>query len=105
MHLAGSKEDKGTFPVDANGDYKGQAAPGSYSIVYRSPGMPEDKQADKIDNVKIPAKLIRVRNIPGAVITYSKQQKAAAEFVNYLASNQCKAIFNKHGYSIKPPKI
>jgi molybdate transport system substrate-binding protein len=60
---------------------------------------------DKIDNVKIPAKLIRVRNIPGAVITYSKQQKAAAEFVNYLASNQCKAIFNKHGYSIKPPKI
>ena len=51
--LAGSKEDKGTFPVDANGDYKGQAAPGSYSIVYRSPGMPEDKQADKIDNVKI----------------------------------------------------
>ena len=60
---------------------------------------------DKIDNVKIPANLIRVRNVPGAVIAYSKQQKAAADFVNFLASKQGKAIFSKHGYSIKPPKI
>jgi molybdate transport system substrate-binding protein len=60
---------------------------------------------DKIDNVKIPANLIRVRNVPGAVIAYSKQQKAAAEFVNFLASKQGKAIFSKHGYSTAVPKI
>jgi molybdate transport system substrate-binding protein len=59
---------------------------------------------DKIDNVKIPANLIRVRNIPAAVTVYSKQQKAAADFVNFLASRQGKAIFSKNGYSVKPPR-
>ncbi|MBS1803583.1 MAG: tetratricopeptide repeat protein [Acidobacteria bacterium] len=44
-----------SFPVDANGDYSGSAAPGTYTLVYRTPGMPADKDADKIDNVKIVA--------------------------------------------------
>jgi len=60
---------------------------------------------DRIDNVRIPAKLIRVRNVPAAVVTYSKQRKAAGEFVNFLASKQGKAIFSKHGYSTEPPRI
>ncbi len=59
---------------------------------------------DKIDNVRIPANLIRVRNVPAAVVVYSKQQQAAADFVNFLASKQGKAIFSKNGYSVKPPK-
>jgi len=42
-----------SFPVDANGDYTGSAAPGTYTLVYRTPGMPADKEADKVDNVKI----------------------------------------------------
>jgi tetratricopeptide (TPR) repeat protein len=44
-----------SFPVDANGDYSGSAAPGTYTLVYRTPGMAADKDADKIDNVKIVA--------------------------------------------------
>ncbi|HTM16357.1 MAG TPA: carboxypeptidase regulatory-like domain-containing protein [Terracidiphilus sp.] len=44
-----------SFPVDANGDYSGSAAPGTYTLVYRTPGMPPDKDADKIDNIKIVA--------------------------------------------------
>ncbi len=51
--LTGTQADKGSFPVDANGDYSGEAAPGTYSIIYRTAGMPPDKQADKIDNVRI----------------------------------------------------
>src|SRR5271157_807220 len=36
----------GVFNVDANGDYSGEAPPGIYSLVYRTPGMSQDKQAD-----------------------------------------------------------
>jgi len=50
----GTKE-VASFPVDANGDYSGSVPPGTYSLVYRTPGMPPDKDADKIDNVKIVA--------------------------------------------------
>jgi tetratricopeptide (TPR) repeat protein len=50
----GTKE-VASFPVDPNGDYSGSAAPGTYTLVYRTAGMPADKDADKIDNIKIVA--------------------------------------------------
>ena len=46
---------KYTFDVDANGDYKGDVAPGSYTIAYRQPNTPKDKVADQIDNIKVVA--------------------------------------------------
>jgi len=48
----GTKE-VASFPVDPNGDYTGSVAPGTYTLVYRTAGMPADKDADKIDNVKV----------------------------------------------------
>ena len=48
----GSKE-VGSFPVDTNGDFSGSLPPGTYTMIYRTPGMAADKEADKIDNVKI----------------------------------------------------
>ena len=48
----GTKE-VASFPVDPNGDYTGSVAPGTYTLVYRTAGMPADKDADKIDNIKI----------------------------------------------------
>jgi tetratricopeptide (TPR) repeat protein len=51
--LSAQMAEKGSFPVDANGDYTGQAAPGTYFVIYRSPGTPADKVTDKFDNVKI----------------------------------------------------
>lgn len=51
--IAPVTSDKGSFPVDANGDYSGQLPPGSYTAIYRSAGMTQDKQADHMDNVKI----------------------------------------------------
>src|SRR5579863_2755275 len=42
-----------SFPVDANGEYSGSAAPGIYTLVYRTPGLAADKETDKIENVKI----------------------------------------------------
>jgi len=51
--LKAMTSDKGSFPVDANGEYSGQAPPGIYQAIYRSPGMTPDKQADHMDNVKV----------------------------------------------------
>lgn len=48
-------KDEGTFTVDANGDYSGTVAPGTYIAIYRSPGMDKDKQADSFPNVKVAA--------------------------------------------------
>jgi molybdate transport system substrate-binding protein len=59
----------------------------------------------EIDIVSIPAKLLPVRNVPAAVIAYAKQPKAAADFIAFLTSKEGKAIFAKHGYSVRPPKV
>jgi tetratricopeptide (TPR) repeat protein len=41
------------FPVDANGDFSAEVPPGTYSLVYRAVGTPDDKESDHIDNVKV----------------------------------------------------
>jgi tetratricopeptide (TPR) repeat protein len=51
--LTAPQNEKATFNVDANGDYNGDVAPGTYMLVYRSPGMEKDKQADELPNVKV----------------------------------------------------
>jgi tetratricopeptide (TPR) repeat protein len=48
-------EDKGSFTVDANGDFSGEVPAGPYTAIYRSPGMEKDKQADVLENVKVVA--------------------------------------------------
>lgn len=53
--LSAQVSEKGVFPVDANGDYSGETAPGTYKVVYRSPGMAADKEADHAENVKVQA--------------------------------------------------
>jgi len=50
----GGKTSKYTFPVDANGDYKGSdVAPGTYTVLFRQPDTPPDKMVDSFENVKI----------------------------------------------------
>jgi tetratricopeptide (TPR) repeat protein len=49
------KTSKYTFPVDANGDYQGEAAPGTYTVVFRQPDTPPDKMVDSFDGVKVVA--------------------------------------------------
>ena len=48
----GSKE-VASFPVEASGDFSGSAPPGTYTLIYRAPDTPKDKQVDKLDNVKV----------------------------------------------------
>ncbi|HMG88230.1 MAG TPA: tetratricopeptide repeat protein [Terracidiphilus sp.] len=53
MSLNKDTKEVASFPVDANGDYSGSAPPGSYTLVYRTPGLAPDKETDKIENIKI----------------------------------------------------
>jgi tetratricopeptide (TPR) repeat protein len=53
--LSTPQNEKASFTVDANGDYSGEVAPGTYMVVYRSPGMEKDKQADELPNIKVVA--------------------------------------------------
>jgi tetratricopeptide (TPR) repeat protein len=42
-----------SFTVDPNGDYTGSAPPGTYTLIYRTPGMAPDKDADRFENIKV----------------------------------------------------
>lgn len=46
---------KFTFPVSASGEFSGEAAPGTYMIVYRALDTPAGKMVDSIRGVKIVA--------------------------------------------------
>jgi len=47
--------DIATLPVDANGDYSGDVIHGIYKLVFRTPDMTHDREADHVDNVHIVA--------------------------------------------------
>jgi len=49
----GGKSSQYTFPVSSTGDYKGEAKPGTYDVVYRQLDTPADKMADDVPNVKL----------------------------------------------------
>lgn len=58
---------------------------------------------DKIESIPLSAKSARTRNIPGAVIKWSKQPDAAKEFISFLASDEAKSIWQEHGYTVEAP--
>ncbi|HUD12294.1 MAG TPA: hypothetical protein VMQ56_01450 [Terracidiphilus sp.] len=49
----GGRTSKYTFPVSATGEYTGDAAPGTYSVIFRQPDTPPDKMVDSFDNIKV----------------------------------------------------
>jgi len=51
--LRAATTDKGTVTVDANGQYTAEVAPGIYRLVYRTPGMATDKEADHVEKVTV----------------------------------------------------
>ncbi len=46
---------KYTFPVDDTGSYTGQAAPGTYMLIYRAADTPKGQMVDSIRGIKIAA--------------------------------------------------
>lgn len=69
---AGISAKDGTFPVDANGDYAAEMPPGTYRLVYRAVGTPEDKESDHVDNVKVVVGQDTVQDIDMSRAEYTK---------------------------------
>jgi tetratricopeptide (TPR) repeat protein len=53
--LSAQTKEGAVLNVDANGAFSGEVPAGTYAMVYRTPGMEQDKQADRIENVKVTA--------------------------------------------------
>jgi tetratricopeptide (TPR) repeat protein len=51
----GGHTSKFTFPISPTGDYSGDAAPGTYMVIFRNVDTPPDKMVDSFENVKIVA--------------------------------------------------
>ncbi len=49
----GGHTSKYTFQVSSTGDYSGDAAPGTYLVLFRQPDTPPDKMVDSFDGIKI----------------------------------------------------
>ena len=79
--MDGSTE-KAALTVDADGNFSGAVPAGTYSVIYRSPGMEKDKQADRIDNVKV---------LPGQDNTQDVDM-SRAEYIAKLPEDQKKQL-------------
>lgn len=73
---------KYTFDVDANGDYKGDVPPGTYTITYRLPTTPKGQVVDQIDNIKV---------VVGQDTT-ADDDMSRQEYLNKLSPDQRKAL-------------
>jgi tetratricopeptide (TPR) repeat protein len=47
--------DRGVFKLDADGNFSGEVPPGIYKVVFRTPDMSNDKEADHLDNIQVVA--------------------------------------------------
>jgi hypothetical protein len=66
------------FQVDANGNYSAEAPAGTYKVVYRAVGTPNNKESDHIENVGITAGQDVLQDID-----MSRQ-----EYINALSADQ-----------------
>jgi tetratricopeptide (TPR) repeat protein len=78
---------KFTFQIGANGEYAGEAAPGTYMVVYRAADTPAGKMVDSIRGVKIIAGQETLQDVDMTRAEYIKtlspeQQKQLEEIKN-----------------------
>jgi tetratricopeptide (TPR) repeat protein len=71
-----------SFPVDDKGNYTAELPPGTYRLIYRTPGMAADKEADHAENVKITQGQDLAQDI----------DMSRAEYINQLPPEQKKQL-------------
>jgi hypothetical protein len=93
--LAAQMAEKGVCQVDNNGDYAGEAAPGTYSLVYRDKDMKPEQVVDKIDDVKILAGQDTLQDI----------DMSRKEFVDKLPADQQKQLVELRKHNAEAFKV
>ena len=80
--LSAQTAERGTFTVDTNGEYAGEAPAGTYKLIYRTPDMTADKEADHVEAVKITAGETTVQDI----------DMSRKEYIDQLPAEQRKQL-------------
>ena len=78
----GGHNSKYTFQVNAAGDYTGEAAPGTYTVIFREIDTPPEKMVDKFDGIKLVAGQDTVQDV----------DMSRKEFVDKLPADQQKQL-------------
>jgi tetratricopeptide (TPR) repeat protein len=78
----GGTNQKVVYTVSGSGDYAGDAPPGFYAVVYRTPETPKDKVTDMVTGVKI---------VAGEDVTEDFDMSRQA-FIDKLPADQKKAV-------------
>jgi len=65
----------------------------------------DNVKADKMDKIDIPLTTNEVLITPIGITAYAQNSDAAAKFVAYVASDEGKAFFAKHGFPIYPDPV
>jgi len=60
---------------------------------------------DKVESLRLTQKSARARNIPAAVIKWSKQPEKAKDLIEFLRSTEAKDIWTKYGYTVDSPEV
>ncbi len=55
---------------------------------------------DEVEIIEIPAEQNMIKTIPAGVLTCSQKLELAQQFVDFVASAEGKAIFEKHGFKV-----
>ena len=76
--LKAETENEGVFAVNSSGEFSGDLPPGSYSLIFRQPDTPPDKQVDKIENVLVTAGKTTEQNI----------DMSRAEYIDKLSAEE-----------------
>lgn len=96
--LSAQVADRGTFTVGETGDYQGEVPAGTYSVIYRTPGMTPDKQADKLDNVK-------VAEGPAASIDIDMSRQAYIDALPPEEKKQLEELKQKNAAALKANEV
>jgi molybdate transport system substrate-binding protein len=55
-----------------------------------------------MDSITIPTSINEVLIIPVGVTTFTEKQENAQKFIDFVSSDEGKAVFAKHGFPIYP---
>ena len=89
---------KYTFQVSSAGDFAGDAAPGTYTIVYRQPETPADKMVDFLDNVKVVVGLDTAQDI-------DMSRKAFIDNLSVEQKKQLEELKKKNSEAMKTNEV
>jgi tetratricopeptide (TPR) repeat protein len=86
---------KYTFPLSSNGEYSGEAAPGTYVVLYRQPETPANQMVDFLENVKV---------VAGQDVS-ADLDMSRKEFIDKLAPEQRKALEDIKKHNAEAMKV